>query len=92
MTNLQTLPAALSEKAGQALDLVSDKTGFVAVRDRLHHPGGDDVVTLSEPGYRQTNTYGCGAIPGLMIVCTFDPNASLDDFRALEPSLMLADR
>ena len=86
MTNLQTLPAVLSEKAGQALDLISDKTGFVAVRDRLHHPSGSDVVTLAVPGYRQTNTYSCGAIAGLMILRTFKPKASLDEFyRRINP-------
>ncbi len=92
MTNLQTLPATLSEKAGQALDLISETTGFVAVRDRLYHPGGDDVVTPDLPGYKQTNTFGCGAIAGLMILRTFKPKASIDDFGALEPSLMLVDR
>jgi hypothetical protein len=38
MTHLQTLPAVLSEKAGQALDTFSETTFYVAVRDRPQHP------------------------------------------------------
>ncbi len=86
MTNLQTLRATLSDLAGRALDTFSETTGFVAVRDRLHHPGGDDVVTLDVPGYKQANTFCCGAIAGLMILRTFQPKASIDAFyRLVDP-------
>lgn len=86
MTKLQTLRATLSELASRALDTFSETTGFVAVRDRLLHPGGDDVVTLDVPGYKQTNTFCCGATAGLMILRKFKPNASISAFyRLVDP-------
>ncbi len=66
--------------AGGLVDRLSEKTGIVAMRDRLLHPGTEDVLTLEVPGYKQTNTFSCAVTAGLMVLHTFRPRASVDRF------------
>jgi len=68
------------EAAGNLWDRLSEKTGIVAMRDRLLHPGTPDTITLDIPGYKQTNTFSCAVTAGLMVLHTFQPSASVDRF------------
>jgi hypothetical protein len=62
---------------GQAvLDEASERTGWVAVRVTLQRAANDREVTLEVPGYRQINSYACGAVAAAMVVKYFRPQVS----------------
>ena len=62
---------------GQAvLDEASERTGWVAVRVPLQRAANDREVTLEVPGYRQINSYACGAVAAAMVVKYFRPRVS----------------
>ncbi|MCE9616531.1 MAG: hypothetical protein K8T26_19830 [Lentisphaerae bacterium] len=65
------------------LDRFADKTGIRIMPDRLPHPSGDDVTTLDVPGYRQIDSFSCGAAAALMVVRTFRPGFPAGDFHDL---------
>lgn len=70
-----------------ALDEFSAKTGICVISDPLRHLSSSDVVTLNIPGYRQTNSFCCGFVAGLMVLHTFRPSASIDAFyRKVRPT------
>ncbi len=54
------------------------------VRDRLPHGSGRaDEIVPDVPGYRQVDTFSCGAIAGLMVLHHFKPRTSIDRFYRL---------
>jgi len=71
-------------KAGELIrkswDLVSEKTGLVMIPDRPVHPRTPDVTTLEIKGYRQVDSFSCGAVVGMMLVHTWHPDVSIDHF------------
>ena len=64
------------------LDAVSGWTDCVATRVPLRRASGPDEVTLDLPGYVQLDSYGCGAIAGVMALKHFKPRASFTAFYA----------
>lgn len=64
----------------KAIDDLSEATGIVVVSANIPYADSEDEVTLDVPGYRQTDTFGCGFVAGLMVLHTFKPRASLDRF------------
>lgn len=77
-TRLKRTLQILKERAGQLVDTVSDFTGYVAVRvplQKARHPG---EVTLDFTGYRQVNTYACGAVAAAMVVKFLRPQIGYD--------------
>ena len=62
------------------LDAVSDWTDCVATRVPLRRACGSDEITLDLPGYVQLDSYGCGAIAGVMALKHFKPRASFTAF------------
>jgi hypothetical protein len=71
------------DKILEWLDRLADKTGIRIMPDILPHPGGDDVTTLAVPGYRQIDSFSCGAAAALMAVRTFRPGFPAGDFHDL---------
>lgn len=63
-------------------DAVSDWTDCVATRVPLRRASGTDEVTLDLPGYAQLDTFGCGAVAGVMALKHFKPRASFYSFYA----------
>jgi len=63
-------------------DAMSWRTGVAAVRARLPAGSGDGEVTVDVPGYRQVNSYACGAVAGLMALHTFRPDVGARAFVA----------
>ncbi len=64
------------------IDVVSDWTDCVATRVPLRRASGPDEVTLDLPGYCQLDSFGCGAIAGVMALKHFKPRASFSAFYA----------
>jgi hypothetical protein len=64
----------------EAIDALSAATGIVVVHTKIPYADGEDEVTLDVPGYRQTDSFGCGFAAGLMVLHAFKPRASLDRF------------
>ena len=64
------------------LDTVSGWTDCVATRVPLRRAMARDEVTLDLPGYVQLDSYGCGAIAGVMALKHFKPRASFTAFYA----------
>ena len=73
---------------GQAvLDEASERTGWVAVREPLQRAANDREVTLEVPGYRQINSYACGAVAAAMVVKYFRPRVSFECiYDAVDPT------
>ena len=61
-------------------DSLMDYTGYPFVGDRLPGPKSNEDTVLEVPGYRQTQSYTCGFVAGLMVLHTFKPKASVDSF------------
>jgi hypothetical protein len=57
-----------------------DSKGWAYVGDRLPGPQSDADTVLNVPGYRQTQSYSCAFVAGLMVLHTFKPKASIDMF------------
>lgn len=72
----------LSQLLTQAVDAVSDLTGYAATRVPLQRGSGPDEVTLDLPGYAQLDSYGCGVVAGVMALKHFKPDASFSTFHA----------
>lgn len=65
----------------RTLDALMDRTGSAFVGDRLpRRRSDDDTVLENVPGYRQTQSYTCGFVAGLMVLHAFKPRASVDAF------------
>ncbi len=72
----------LKQLFAQTIDTVSHWTGYAATRVPLRRAGGPDEVTLDLPGYCQLDSYGCGAVAGVMALKHFKPSASFTAFYA----------
>lgn len=64
-------------------DRAFDLTGFALVGAHLSGPDDADASVLDVPGYRQTQSYTCGFVAGLMVLHTFKPKANVDRFYTL---------
>jgi len=72
----------LREARDAVVDRISDLTGFAAVRVPLQKASRDGEVTLDLTGYRQVNTYACGAIAAAMVVKFLRPQMSFERIHA----------
>ena len=79
---LETSPQRLCPARGAVLDRISDLTGFAAVRVPLQKASRPGEVTLDFTGYRQVNTYGCGAVASAMVVKLLRPQMSFERIHA----------
>lgn len=76
----------ITKAGGRIVDAVSDLTNYAAVRVPLQKACKSGEVTLNLMGYRQINTYGCGAIAATMIVKLFHPRTSFERiYAAVDP-------
>jgi hypothetical protein len=65
--------------AGSAvLDAISDLTGYAAVRVPLQRASLPGEFTLNVPGYRQIDSFSCGAVAGAMAVKFLRPGLSFE--------------
>lgn len=62
--------------------MVSDFTGYAAVRVPLQKASRPGEVTLDFTGYRQVNTYACGAVASAMVVKFLRPQVSFEQIHA----------
>ena len=69
---LETLSAILDGD----LDKAADRAEIAYHGQWLTRVDSDVAVTLAVPGYRQTHSYTCGFVAGLMVLHTFRPRAS----------------
>ncbi len=70
-----------AERLYDWLDDLTVVTGVKLVADPLTHPPpADDAVTLRMPGYRQTDSFSCGFVAGLMAVHALHPRRSVGRF------------
>jgi len=82
------IPKTLKDHLGRLLDAVSDLTGYAAVRVPLQKASRPGEVTLDFTGYRQVNTYGCGAVASAMVVKFLRPQVSFERIHAaVDPTL-----
>jgi hypothetical protein len=69
------------ETVGEKLKETWDENALAAmIADPLEHPEDEGVVTLDMPGYRQTQSYTCGYVAGMVVLHYFKPRASEDRF------------
>ena len=81
-TRLKRALQILKEQAGRFADVVSDLTGYAAVRVPLQSANRPGEVTLDFTGYRQVNSYACGAVAAAMVVRFLRPQASFERIHA----------
>lgn len=63
-------------------DWVSELTGYAAVRVPLQRASRPGEVTLDLTGYRQVNSYACGAVASAMVVKYLRPQISFERIHA----------
>ena len=68
----------VKEQVGRVADAVSDLTGYAAVRVPLQKASRPGEVTLDFTGYRQIDSYSCGAVASAMVVKFFRPQVSFE--------------
>jgi hypothetical protein len=61
-------------------DMLCEKLGIHFIAEHLTRARNKDDIVIDVPGYRQTKSYTCGFVSGLMVVRTFFPNASHKKF------------
>lgn len=61
-------------------DMLCEKFGIEFINEILTEARNKDDVVLDIPGYRQTKSYTCGFVSGLMVLRTFQSNASWKKF------------
>lgn len=76
------IPPNLKAHWGRLVDVVSDLTGYAAVRVPLQMASRSGEVTLDLTGYRQINTFGCGAVAAAMVVKCLRPQVSFERIHA----------
>ena len=64
------------------IDHISDLTGYAAVRVPLQKASRPGEVTLAFTGYRQVNSYACGAVAAAMVVKYLRPQVSFERIHA----------
>lgn len=72
----------LKKQAGRAIDKVSDLTTVAAVRVPLQKANRPGEATLDLPGYKQVNSYACGAIAAAMVVRFLRPQVDFTRIHA----------
>jgi hypothetical protein len=72
----------LKEQAGRVVDAVSDLTRYAAVRVPLQKANRSGEVTIDLTGYKQVNTYACGAIASAMVVTFLRPKMRFERIHA----------
>ncbi len=66
---------------------MSDFTGYAAVRVPLQKASRPGEVTLDFTGYRQVNTYACGAVAAAMVVKYLRPQMNFERiYAAVDPT------
>ena len=68
----------LREAGLAALDRISDLTGYAAIRVPLQKASRPGEVTLDLTGYRQVDSYSCGAVAAAMVVKFLHPEISFE--------------
>lgn len=82
------IPPNLKAHWGRLVDVVSDFTNYAAVRVPLQKASRPGEVTLDLTGYRQVNTYACGAVASAMVVRFLRPQMSFERIHAaVDPTL-----
>lgn len=77
----------LQDRAVRFADVLSDLSGYAAMRVPLQKACRPGEVTLDLAGYRQVNSYSCGAVAAAMIAKWFRPGLSFDRvYAAVHPS------
>lgn len=61
-------------------DQLCDKLGIEFISEFLTSARNKHDTVLDVPGYRQTKSYTCGFVSGLMVLRTFQPDASWETF------------
>lgn len=61
-------------------DTISKWTGYAAIRVPLDRGTPPNEFTIDIPGYRQIDSYSCGAVAGAMVLKYFHPNKRFEDF------------
>ncbi len=64
----------------ERLDPLVDWTKIRVLYDVLPHYASEGADLLDVPGYKQTQSYTCGFVAGLMVLRTFYPDADTEDF------------
>jgi ABC-type bacteriocin/lantibiotic exporter with double-glycine peptidase domain len=64
-------------------DNLCDLLGIEFVTEVLTEARSKDDIVLPVPGYRQTKSYTCGFVSGLMVARTFDPKVPHEKFYEL---------
>jgi len=72
------IPPNLKAHWGRLVDVLSDLTGYAAVRVPLQKASRPGEVTLDLTGYRQIDSYSCGAVASAMVVKFFRPQVSFE--------------
>jgi ABC-type bacteriocin/lantibiotic exporter with double-glycine peptidase domain len=72
----------LKDEARRFADIVSDLTGYAAVRVPLQKARSPCEVSLAFTGYRQVNSYACGAVAAAMVVKYLRPQVSFERVHA----------
>jgi len=76
----------VKEKIQQVGDEISELTDYVAVPVPLQRASGPNEVSLDVPGYRQIDSYSCGAIAAAMVVKYLRPAMSFERiYAAVDP-------
>jgi ABC-type bacteriocin/lantibiotic exporter with double-glycine peptidase domain len=75
---LKDLLQPVYEVGGAMIDYLCDITGYAAVRVPLKRASGHNEKTLDLPGYRQVDSYSCGAIAVAMIVKCLRPTMDFE--------------
>jgi hypothetical protein len=80
------LKDSIGEASTTALDIFAERTGIRVLNLPLSHPRAREVTTLMVPGYKQTQTYTCGFVAGLMVLHALYPkSSSLAFYRRVNP-------
>jgi len=72
----------LRDARDAVFDRISDVTGYAAVRVPLQKASRPGEVTLDLTGYRQVNSYACGAVASAMVVKFLRPQVSFERIHA----------
>jgi len=72
------IPPNLKAHWGRLVDVLSDLTGYAAVRVPLQKASRPGEVTLDLTGYRQIDSYSCGAVASAMVVKFLRPSVSFE--------------
>lgn len=76
----------LREQVGSFGDALSDLTGYAAIRVPLQTASQPNEVTLAFTGYRQIDSFSCGAVASCMVARFLRPEISFERvYAAVDP-------